>query len=110
MSEFAKSVGLFAFMLFAGICVFFGLSALNIIHLKLFGPAMEQARYEQFEASQSHIDGVVRQLRDYRVRYAMAPNDEAKAAIRTAVLSEVGTTPMEYLPVDVIIFLRELGR
>lgn len=110
MNELLKllaGIGL-AVIILAGIL--FGASGLGLIHAKLFGPAYEQTRYDTFQQSQAHIDGVVRQLRDYRARYAMAETPEVKNAIRTAVFSELGSLPIESLPPDLAIFVRELGR
>jgi hypothetical protein len=92
------------------VALVFGLNLLALGVHKTFGPAHEAIRYETFQYSQAHIDGVVRQVRDYRTRYATAETDEAKGAIRTAVFSELGSMPIDVLPPDVAGFVRELGR
>jgi hypothetical protein len=74
-----------------------------------FGPKEEQVRHNTFECSQSHSDGMAREIRQYQDQYGTA-DAAGKAIIRQRVLQDAesqnsGDCP---LPSDVQSFVQSL--
>jgi len=97
-----------------GILVLVGVAALSVggngLHYwlnKTFSPLNEQVRHETFECSQSHTDGLVHEIRDYRDQYGHA-DDAGKAVLRDRVMQDFNSYTCGDLPSDVQSFVNSI--
>jgi hypothetical protein len=64
-----------------------------------FAPRQEAVRRQVFEQTKSYRDGMVQEVRNYRIQYQTA-SKEHKAALRSVILQETANFPLEQLPPD----------
>jgi hypothetical protein len=112
----------FAACFFGAIVVIAVISALAIggreMSLRMnahYGPREEQVRHNTFECSQSHSDGMAREIRQYQDQYnALDPNDPktpgSKTLLRQRVIQDAESQNSDAcpLPSDVQSFVQSL--
>jgi len=81
---------------------FFG-TGLDYIQTKIFSPKYEQVRHNTFECSDSHTDGLVRELRQIREQYSHA-DDAGKAALADTFKHDYDGYTCGNLPQDIQSF------
>jgi hypothetical protein len=84
-----------------------GGSGLNYWLNKTFSPLNEQVRHDTFECSQSHTDGLVHEIRDYRDQYGRA-DAAGKAVLRQRVMQDFNSYTCGDLPSDVQSFVNSI--
>lgn len=72
-----------------------------------YAPREEQVRHNTFECSQSHSDGIAREIRQYQDQYGAA-DASGKAVIRQRVLQDAEAYSCGDLPSDVQSFVQTL--
>ncbi len=78
----------------------FGISAIALLHTKIFAPAEESVRNETYQHSTAHVEGTIRTLRKYAIEYRQTSDPAAKAAIKTMLISEFNNIDLAELPPD----------
>jgi len=84
-----------------------GGSGLNYWLNKTFAPLNEQVRHDTFECSQSHTDGLVHEIRDYRDQYGNA-DAAGKTVLRQRVMQDFNSYTCGDLPSDVQSFVNSI--
>lgn len=73
-----------------------------------YAPREEQVRHNTFECSQSHTDGLVHELRDYRDQYAHA-DASGRSVLRDRFMQDFDAYTCGDLPADVRDFAATLN-
>jgi hypothetical protein len=80
----------------------------------VFAPQYEQVRFNTWTQSQSHREGLVRTVRDWKYKYvtagAGAEGDAIRQAAKAAVLHETAAKDDEMLPEDLRVWVNDLRR
>ena len=97
----------FCFLLFIGLIGFIA-QGYDFFMFKVFAPAYEQARREQFEQSKAYNDGMAQELRAMQFDY-MKADAAHKDALRSIILHRVAGNE-ERLPTDLKSFIADLRK
>lgn len=101
---------------FITVAVVLGIAALGVAGREfslrmnaLYAPREEQVRHNTFECSQSHSDGMAREIRQYQDQYGAA-DAAGKAIIRQRVLQDAESQNSDACPLssDVQSFVQSL--
>jgi hypothetical protein len=100
------------FFAVVGVLIFISAAAVGGRYLSLhsnayFAPREEQVRHNTFECSQSHTDGLVHEIRDYRDQYGAA-DSAGKAVLRQRVMQDFNSYTCGDLPSDVQSFVNTI--
>lgn len=85
----------------------FGVPALRLQLMRLYGTETESVRTDIYRENKSYVEGTVRDLREMQVEYTKA-SDEHKQALAGLILHRANELDWERLPVDIRGFLYEL--
>lgn len=111
--EYYWSVPRVLFMAAIGIAVLgslgFGLRYLGYVQFVFFAPLEESVRRNTMIESRAYTEATTRRLYELKIQYDTAPNDDAKAAIRSLALHEARAFDRSRLPRDLQMFISQLG-
>lgn len=82
---------------------------LGIVRMSIFAPMEEAIRRDVMIESRAYSEATTRRLYELKIQYDTAPNDEAKAAIRSLALHEARAFDKKRLPRDLQVFLVQIG-
>jgi hypothetical protein len=102
-----KAIGLGVLFLLAIFAIAWAVQGNEFFMYKVFAPAQEQVRHDVFKKSQAYTDGMVRDLRRYKMEYDKADPGH-KAALKQIIITESDKVDAQYLPSDLIIFIDRL--
>jgi ABC-type phosphate transport system permease subunit len=73
-----------------------------------FAPKYAELNREVMKQSQAFQDGAIRNIRNYQVEYLKATDEDAKAAIKAAIMHELNSFNRDNLPSDLKTFVESL--
>jgi hypothetical protein len=87
----------------------FGLYYAGYARFAIFAPMEEAVRRDVMIKSRAYSEATTRRLYELKIQYDTAPNDDAKAAIRSLTLHEARAFDRSRLPRDLQLFISQLG-
>jgi hypothetical protein len=92
-----------AFAIVGGLVAVIGLTWIiqgnDFLLYKFWAPKQEAVRREVFEQTKSYRQGMVQDIRNYRIQYQTATKEQ-KDSLRSVILQETADFPINQLPAD----------
>lgn len=87
----------------------FGLRYAGLMQFAFFAPQEEAIRRNVMIESRAYSEATTRRLYELKLQYETAPNDDAKATIRSLAIHEARAFDRTRLPRELQMFVSQLG-
>ena len=91
------------------VLVGFGLNYFGYAQFAFFAPKYEAVRRDQMIESRAYSEATTRQMYNLKLQYQQAKSDDERATIRAMALHESAAFDKARLPIDLRVFLDQLG-
>lgn len=97
MKDVMLFVGSVVLVLVLAVGLLFGLSAIGLVHMQVFGPRFQAVEREIYEQTPSYVQGKEQALAELRLEYNKAKDAGEKSNIRSMIVNEAATVDLNLL-------------